>query len=47
MAYNNHIKFAPYRRQTLVPRAVYVKRYSGVPCKKSAAGAFIVGGGER
>jgi len=23
------------------------RRYSGVPCKKSAVGAFIVGGGER
>ena len=28
MAYNNHIKFAPYGRRTLVPRAVYVGRYA-------------------
>lgn len=27
--------------------AGYGWRYSGVPCKKSAAGAFIVDGGER
>ncbi len=24
---NNHIKFAPFGRRTLVPRAVYVGRY--------------------
>ncbi len=35
MAYNKHIKFAPYGRRSpvagrrsLVPRTVYVKRYS-------------------
>ena len=24
---NNHIKYAPFGRRTLVPRAIYAKRY--------------------